>query len=259
MIGIVIPTLGQRIEYLTQTIKSARFFGDVFIVLVTPSNSADQLSDIAGVECVIVEKEPGLASAINLGVNLMPEEIKYVGWIGDDDLLAIGSGKVSSAFLDDNVEYVMTFGMCRYINKNGSAIALNRSGQWAVPLLRFGPDLIPQPGSIYRRSTFNEIGQLDVRFGFAFDFDLFIRLSKAGRLKYLGIEVGSFRWHDDSKTVGARKLSVLEASRVRRIHLRRSIRFVSWIWEAPVIISSYLAGGVLNRRANLLAMGIDKT
>jgi hypothetical protein len=156
----------------------------VFIALVTPSDSADQLSHIAGVDCVIVEKEPGLASAINLGVNLMPNEIEYVGWIGDDDLLAIGSGKVSSAFLDDNPEYVMTFGMCRYISKSGSAIGFNKSGQWAVPLLRFGPDLIPQPGSIYRRITFNEIGQLDVRFGFAFDFDLFIRLSKAGRLKY---------------------------------------------------------------------------
>jgi hypothetical protein len=149
-----------------------------------------------------------------------------------------------------------TFG---YINQNGGTIGVNYSGQWAVPILRFGPDLIPQPGSIFRRSVFEGIVKINTEFQLAFDFDLFIRLSIAGRLKYLPIEVGSFRWHGDSKSVKTRKSSVLEASKVRRNHLPRYFNVISWVWELPVILATYFAGVGVTRKAKQSALSQNKS
>jgi glycosyltransferase involved in cell wall biosynthesis len=249
-IGIVIPTLGIRREYLIETIKSVRSFGHVFIMVVIPFEKRECVDSILGIDQVAYEIQSGLGTAINLGIELMPDHIEYVGWIGDDDLLSQRAGFTSIKFLDENPNYVMTFGICNYINQTGKIIGVNKSGQWAVPLLCFGPDLIPQPGSIFRRSIFNHVGKIDTRFTLAFDFELFIRLAKTGEVKYLGVEVGSFRWHGDSKTVKTRGTSVIEASRVRRMHLPRYLLGISWAWEIPVLIATYLAGLALTLKVN---------
>lgn len=238
-------------DYLIQTIASARLFGNVFLVVVAPKDSLERFGGIQGIDSLVPEEECGLASAINLGVKSMPKDIQYVTWIGDDDLLARNSGKHSIDFLEKNPEYVMTFGECAYIDSKGEILGTNHSGQWAVTLLRFGPDLIPQPGSVFRRSSFNTVGRLDNGYAFAFDYDLFIRLSKVGRLKYLGIEVGSFRWHKGSKTVANRRFSVIEASKVRRRHLPPLLKGFSWIWEIPVVALTFVAGVMVDRRAKL--------
>ena len=241
-IGLVIPTLGQREEYLLESIKSARNFGDVYLIVVTPPDLLEKLSSLSGVNQVIPEISIGLPSAINWGLQNIPNNIKYIGWIGDDDLLVSGAGAKCSEYLNENLNTVMTFGICRYINQNGDLIGVNNFGQLAVPLLRIGPDLIPQPGSIFRREIFDKVGQIDTSFQLAFDFDLFIRLSKAGKIKFMNFEVAAFRWHGDSKSVAARKKSVLEASRVRRVHLPVLVRPISIFWELPVIAATFLAG-----------------
>ncbi len=241
-IGLVIPTLGLRRDYLVESIRSARNFGDVYLVLVTPPEKVGDLSSLSGVDQIIPEITAGLPSAINWGFQNLPKSIEYIGWIGDDDLLAPGAGSKSVEYLNQNLNSVMTFGICRYINKYGDSIGLNDFGQLAVSLLRFGPDLIPQPGSIFRRETFDKVGQIDTRFQLAFDFDLFIRLSKAGKIKSMKFEVASFRWHSDSKSVAARKKSVLEASKVRRAHLPVLLKPLSIFWELPVIAATFLAG-----------------
>ena len=241
-IGIVIPTLGKREDYLVECIRSAKKFGDVYLIVVTPPELVEKLSYLSGVDEIIPEIVAGLPAAINWGLQNIPESIEYVGWIGDDDLLISGAGTRSVEHLDKNLNSVMTFGICRYINENGDLIGLNDFGQLAVPLLRIGPDLIPQPGSIFRREIFDKVGQIDTRFQLAFDFDLFIRLSKVGKIKFMNFEVASFRWHSDSKSVAARKKSVLEASKVRRIHLPVLLKPVSIFWELPVIAATFFAG-----------------
>ncbi len=241
-IGIIIPTLGKRHDYLKETIRSSKEFGDVHLLIVAPEESIHSLKTLKNVDQIIPENQPGLPAAINWGFQNLPQEIQYIGWIGDDDLLAPDGGRKSVEFLNDNPGYVMTFGLCRYINGVGKTIGMNKFGQWAVPLLRWGPDLIPQPGSIFRRDIFTKVGEIDVKFKLAFDFDLFIRLSNAGKIKAVSYEVGSFRWHSDSKSVKTRKQSVMEASRVRRKHLPVVLKPIALFWEIPIALATYCAG-----------------
>jgi GT2 family glycosyltransferase len=111
-----------------------------------------------------------------------------------------------------------------------------------VPLLSFGPQLIPQPGALYRRDAFEKVGGLSDKYGWAFDFELFLSLSKIGKAVYLPKVLAQFRWHPGSLSVSRRRESVNEASAVRKSHLPKSLRAFSEIWEWPVRQATYLAG-----------------
>jgi GT2 family glycosyltransferase len=201
------------------------------------------------VDSVVADTGSGLPAAINSGFESLPESVEYVNWLGDDDLLKPGALSASISVLDQKQEVVMVFGACDYIDSHGEIIWENRSGQWAVPLLRFGPDLIPQPGSLFRRSTFKAVDGLKTNLGWAFDFDLFLRFSKAGKLHYLNQTLAQFRWHPESLSVEHRKRSVAEASQVRVSHLPAFLRAISVIWEYPVRQATLIAGKRLTAKA----------
>jgi GT2 family glycosyltransferase len=249
--GIVIPTLGNRPEYLEKCIASIQNANKCQIVVVTPSsakleNSYELIPSIS----IVDDLGKGLADAINAGIRGLPDTIEFCSWIGDDDLLEPDSVSICEAILDANSDAVMVFGRCKYITSDGEVIGINKSGQWAAPLLRIGPCLIPQPGSLFRRKAFDEIGGLDSKYGWAFDFDLFIRLSKVGKLVHTKRVLACFRWHSDSLTVGQRRNSVREASLVRRAHLPKFLIPISILWELPVKFFTLNAGRLVAHKAS---------
>jgi hypothetical protein len=249
-VGIVVPTLGERPDYLGKCLGSIRSAGQAHILLVAPS-SLDTSKLIASglVDSVVIDLGGGLPSAINQGINSLPESVKYVNWLGDDDLLKPGSLEATERVLDESEGTVLVFGACEYIDGSGNSLWLNTSGPWAVPLLRFGPDLIPQPGALFRRSVFEGIGGLKSSLGWVFDFDLFIRFSKVGKVKYLNQTLAKFRWHPESLSVEHRKRSVAEASEVRVSHLPSFLRPISFIWEFPVRQATLIAGKRVSAKA----------
>ena len=249
--GIIMPTLGNRLHLLGECLESISRSGNAYVIIVVPADRSQGLEDYRElIDLVVQDPGIGLAGAINAGIGALPNSIEFCSWIGDDDLLEPGSIKDCEAILDANSGAVMVFGRCKYITSDGGLIGINKSGQWAVPLLRIGPCLIPQPGSLFRRKAFHEIGGLDSKYGWAFDFDLFIRLSKAGKLVHIKRVLGSFRWHSDSLTVGQRRNSVSEASRVRKSHLPKFLIPISILWELPVKLFTLHAGRLVARRAS---------
>jgi GT2 family glycosyltransferase len=174
--------------------------------------------------------------------------VKYVNWLGDDDLLKPESLEMTSRELQQNKETVFVFGGCDYIDSSNQLIFTNKSGKYAVPLMRFGPQLIPQPGSLFRRDAYLKIGGLSTDFKWAFDLDLLIRLSQIGKFKFLNRTLASFRWHEDSLSVGGRDGSVREASRIRKRFLPAVLRPISELWEIPMRTAIMYAGTKVSRR-----------
>jgi len=246
-VGIVVPTLGTRTDYLEHCLQSIREAGEAHILLVAPSGfDAFELRKAGLIDSELEDPHKGLPEAINLGIRALPREVEFVNWLGDDDLLSEGALVVTEKVLSTTSQAVMVFGACNYIDSQGETIWTNRSGQWAAPLLRFGPDLIPQPGALFRRDAFERVGGLSADFNWAFDFDLFIRLSKLGKLHYVNRTLASFRWHPESLSVGYRNMSVAEASAVRVRHLPKFLRPMSIVWEYPVKLATLLAGAKVN-------------
>ncbi len=249
-VGIVVPTLGKRPDYLEQCLRSIRQAGEAHVLIVSPKSFDTSGLISAGLaDSFILDGGAGLPAAINQGIDSLPESVEYVNWLGDDDLLKPGSLSSCTDALNQKQQVVLAFGACDYIDSEGNHVWQNRSGQWAVPLLRVGPDLIPQPGALFRRSAFEAVGGLRANLGWAFDFDLFIRLSKVGKLQYLNQTLASFRWHPESLSVEHRKRSVAEAGQVRVSHLPRFLKPISLLWEYPVRQATLIAGKRLTDKA----------
>jgi len=246
-VGVVVPTIGERPQYLDDTLKSIREAGDSYIVLVGRKGfDATSYKKAGLVDLYVDEIEASVPNKINQGFRALPENIEYLTWIGDDDLLAPGSIAVATSALDKPEKPVLIFGHCQYIDSEGNDVLVKRSGSWAVPLLRFGPQLIPQPSAVFRRDAFERIGGLSDKFQFAFDFDLFLKLTKLGRAVFVDQILSSHRWHATSLTFSRRWDSVKEASAVRVSNLSLAIRAISPLWELPVILVTYLIGSFLS-------------
>ena len=246
-VGVVVPTIGERPQYLETTLKSIREAGESFIVLVGRAGfDASSYQNAGLVDLYIDEDEPSVPNKINQGFRALPKNIEYITWIGDDDLLAPGALAIAVQALDKPERPVLVFGHCQYIDSDGRDVLVKRSGAWAVPLLRFGPQLIPQPSAFFRRDVFEKVGGLSDKFQFAFDFDLFIKLTKIGKSVFIDEILSSHRWHETSLTFSRRWDSVREASRARGSNLVPIVNVFSFLWEIPIQLATYLAGQILS-------------
>lgn len=254
LIGVVVPTLGTRNDYLIQSLKSLREAGADVIIIVTPNiKELAQLATSGLVDKIFADPGTGLASAINQGIEAMANNVEYVSWLGDDDLLFPESLSISRSKLSTDNRLSFTFGWCEYMDQDGKSLWTNKSGVFAPALLGFGPDLIPQPGSLIRRSSWMQVGGLNEEYRFAFDLDLFLRLTRVGKSKYLNTHVSKFRWHPDSLSVKGRREAVQEASTIRISHLPKWLTLLSWLWEPSVRLLTLYAGKAMTKRASRLS------
>jgi GT2 family glycosyltransferase len=173
----------------------------------------------------------GLPAAINIGIESLPEACKYVTWLGDDDLLTNNSLLITHQALKGDSSAVAVYGKCTYIDQSGRIFWTSTLGRFARLLLAFGPNRIPQPGSLFRRDSFASVGGLNPNLGWAFDQDLFMNLRKRGKFIYLPVELAKYRWHSDSLSAGQSERSVLESSGVRLTHARGPLRYLLKVME----------------------------
>ena len=246
---IVVPTLGTRTNYLERCLTSITN-QDVSadIVLVAPDRP--EIHEMAEKFKATHLTDPGSQTkAINLGITAAQAHHEFVNWLGDDDLLEPGSLSKVTRALDLNPKAVVAYGACRYIDQNDAELWMSKAGPWANRILKWGPDLIPQPGMLVRTSTWKLVGGLDESFRFAFDLDLLLKLQKHGQLIDVGQVVSSFRWHADSLTVGDRSENLRESEIAKRRALSPAARKFAWLWERPVRGATRLAAAEVARRA----------
>jgi GT2 family glycosyltransferase len=218
---MVVPTLGRRIELLRQSLASIRSQEvDADIVVVSP--------DLPSVRAVVTEfgarfvpdpKRGGQSGALNAGLEAAAQHNKYFAWLCDDDILTPGSLGAAEAALEGDPEASMVYGWCDYIDGQGRVLFSSRAGRLARTILLWGPNLVPQPGSLMRLSDVVEAGGIDESCRLTMDLDLFLRLRQRGRVLCLERTLAQFRWHSDSLTVSQQKASMDEADQVRQRYM----------------------------------------
>ena len=259
-IGVVIPTIFSRPKYLPIAARSLRAAGDCHILVTCPEPTAEQMVLVEALKAEglidqqIVET-PGtsLPEKIDEALRSLPDSCDLIAWLGDDDLLTPGSLTLAQTKLESLPDAVMVYGGVEYIDEEGAVLFTNPSSRFHEKLLSFGPQLIPQPGTLWRRSAFEVVGGLSNEFGLAFDFDLFLKLSKIGQLTHIDQTLAQFRWHPDSLSVKRRWQSATEASRVRRKHYSGLMRHLWVVWEPWVVVATWAAGKLVSVRARGLS------
>jgi GT2 family glycosyltransferase len=137
------------------------------------------------------------------------------------------------------------------VDADGHVLFLQGVGRLASMILPLGPDLVPQPGSVIRKSSFEKIGYLDEKFGLAFDYDMFLKLRKVGRLSFVNATLANFTWHSDSLSVRQRQQSVDEARLARSVNattlFEKSLLFLSPLARVAAIFAGLFATRLAKR------------
>ncbi|HMS25107.1 MAG TPA: glycosyltransferase [Acidimicrobiia bacterium] len=251
---LVIPTLGQRPDYLRQTLDSIKSQQGVIydIVMIFPLDNEETMQLAHEVNAIIVDDPGGISAAVNAGIAQAQPRHEFIGWIGDDDLLATDSLKTAIEVLDQTSDAVLAFGFCDYIDDRGEKLFTNRAGNWAPWLMTWGPNLVPCPGTVFRKSALDKAGEFDVENKYCMDLDMLLRLRKLGKFVNTKRTMASFRWHSTSTTVVNRVKLLKEVKQVKRKHLSPVLRKFAPIWEPPVSIATTFAAKSVNRKAQKL-------
>lgn len=246
-VGIVVPTLGLRPAYLEQTLRSiADQDAAVHTVIVGPPQMVEVAEEYGA---QFLPDPGGISAAINCGVASMPVDVRFVGWLGDDDLLADGSISTTADRLEARPDATACFGVCEYVDASGRLVWKSKMRQLAVLSAQIGPNLIPQPGSLVRRSAWQRLNGLDESLLYTMDLDLFLRLNRLGPILSSPQTVAKFRWHSDSTTVSGRASSLEEAYNVRRANGRRGLGWLITLAHKPTVWATVASARKVHEKA----------
>ena len=80
---------------------------------------------------------------------------------------------------------------------------------------KIGPNVIPQPGSLSRRSALNNQQLLNEKYKYAMDLDMWLRILNNGQIGIIQENQALMNWHSDSITIINRKKASIEAFQIR--------------------------------------------
>lgn len=230
VVSIITPSLNQG-EFLLATLQSvaAQDYPHVEHIVLdggSTDDSVDLLRTWAANHPLRWSSSPdsGQSSAISRGVEMATGGV--VAWLNSDDIY------LDSSVISDIMECF-----------EGGALAVTGAG-WYISAtgqrLRHIPvytdrldyrtlrhvDWILQPATFFRRDVFLNYG-LDTTLTYAFDWDLFIRMSRHIEFTAIDRDVAGYRLHPSGKTVsgaGRRKRELLAVT--RRYNGRFTARYV---------------------------------
>lgn len=217
-VTLVIPTRGERLAYFGRALDSVTSQVGVNVqVVVVASELSLGLRQACSDDRVTLLRQSsrGISAAINQGWRASGVTASYWAWLGDDDLLAPSSLKRTVAELSRHPDATLAYGDCVYMDEHGRTKFVLRPSRWAGAVAGYGPNFIPQPGSLLRADAVRTVGLLDESLRYAMDLDLFLRLRRTGPSRYVPRVLAAFRWHHDSTTVGNQSASSKEARAVR--------------------------------------------
>lgn len=169
------------------------------------------------------QPDRGTADAINQGFRISSGEI--FAFLNGDDVYLPGAVRTAVEFLTAHPAAGGVYGEADWITTDGRVIG-------RYPTRPFDPALLAQecyicqPACFLRREVFLKAGLLDPDLEYAFDYDLWIRVSRLARLEKIDVVLANSRMRPTGKTLGQRRRVFREAARV----LMRHYGYVPFQW-----------------------------
>ena len=219
LVTIVTPTLNAG-QYLTETVESvlSQDYPRIEYIAVDGGSTDDTNQILARYEPrvrVIRERDAGAAQAINRGFRRGSGTI--CGWLSADDTLLAGSVSAAVKRFQLNRSLGVVYGEANWTASDSNLLGRYPTSPDAVQHL-WRECLICQPAAFVLRSALEEIGYLDEELKSAFDYDLWIRLSKKVELGYLDRCLATSRMHRANMTLSQRGTALREAMAVQLRH-----------------------------------------
>jgi len=203
-VSIITATYNSQ-EYLKQTIESvnSQKYKNIEHIIVD-GGSTDSTLDIINKNpnkntLSISEKDQSMYDAINKGIKMASGEV--IGVLNSDDFL------VSNTVIENIVNNFTADGSCDGVYGNIIKIKNNskyiRKGIQAsfIGLLSFGRgSIVPHPTLYIKKNIHEKINGYDLSYLYASDLDYILKVLSVTKLKYIDLNITSFRIHDNSIT-----------------------------------------------------------
>jgi len=201
--SVVVPTFNSE-RFLEQTLLSLinQDYNDLEIIVIDGGSKDGTIDIIKKYENHIAywisEKDSGQSNALNKGFKAAKGEI--AGWLCSDDILYHDSIRlVAEEFAkDDSIGIV--YGDIDQINSQNKIFRKIKYRPLTAEYILNVHHPVPQQGSFYRRSLLEKVGFLDESLHQVMDYDLFIKLLKISKGKYMDRPLGQFRMFETNKS-----------------------------------------------------------
>lgn len=167
--------------------------------------------------------DEGAADALNRGFRLARGSI--VGWLNADDTYLPSAIFTAVDYLQAHPEVDLVYGQAYWVDGSGRVLHSYPTRPYDPALLR-QECFLCQPACFFRRVALEEVGFLNSQLTFAFDYDLWIRLSRSHQFAMTPGYLATSRMHRSNKTLGQRCEAIHESMLV----LRRHYSYVPFRW-----------------------------
>lgn len=234
LVSIVTPSFNQA-KFLERTVVSVftQTYPNIEYIVMDGGSSDGSQEIIKKYEKRIAhfvsQKDRGQTDAINQGFSIARGEI--FAWLNADDTYLPQAVSRAVETLQDSPGIGMVYGDANYIDADDHVIGKFSAAQTDIGRLRRGYVHIPQQSAFFRADLWKKAAPLDPTFYFAMDYDLWVRLAKISKLRYVPETWANFRLHADAKTISADERCWPE---MLRVHFREG-----GSWFSP-IVAKYL-------------------
>ena len=203
-VSVVTPSYGYArfIRDALESVRRQEVTADVEHVVVD-GGSTDGTSEILRAQPAagltwISEPDHGQSDALNKALALSKGE--WVTWLNADEFYLPGA---LQALLDAAAtgSADVIYGDAVFVDEEGRVLRLLPEHRFSRTVLRSFGCYIPTYGSMFRRAALAAVGGWDERLRRIMDWDLYLRLERAGRaFRHVRYPIGAFRLHSSQVT-----------------------------------------------------------
>lgn len=222
----IITTVYNAVNTIEDTIRSVldQTYPNIEYVIVDGGSTDGTLNIINKyrdrITSFISEPDKGIADGFNKGIALATGE--WIGIINGDDWYTLNAVKMMMHNITGNDN--ICCGNIMLIGQNGHRRIKKSKVSW----LNFGM-FVMHPTCFVRRAVYQRIGPYDTGFGIAMDFDMFLRIKRAGyKIKYIDELITYMRTGGASGDINRMHR---EEMAVMRRHLGYPAYPISWLYK----------------------------
>jgi glycosyltransferase involved in cell wall biosynthesis len=207
-------------RYLEQTIESvlAQDYPNIEYIVMDGGSTDDSLRILEKYRGRLEfhsERDHGTADAINKGFQLSRGGV--FAYLNADDTYLPGAVSTAVRNLMSVPDIGVVYGDANWVDEDGRVLAAYPTKPYQAELLS-QECFICQPAAFLRREAFELAGLMDPKLQYAYDYDLWIRLSRFYPIRKIDAVLATSRMHKENKTVGQREPVLKETLQVLRWH-----------------------------------------